>query len=344
LLHNRFHQWDHSANHRGAQLPDFDTLDKAIAAEHGDTTAESFVEAPSESTEAPEAEASATELETDAEPSTATTSFSDDTLVTLTVQGKEVQKTLKQLKSEGMMQEDYSRKTAKLAERERQVEATFKQKSGEMDRYIQALETRAQQLQHLIQNPELIERELARRRGTQPQAANRRPDDIVTYADLQKTSEESREAALAEVRRVAAEEAKAVRSEIEEAQFEAKLVDSTDRTLGSIMTENPILQDLPHIESAIKREAAKANPQNIEETIQALVDAGKRIADHYNKKFKNDQKAAVIQQSKLKKQGIEPPGGAAPALPKKTYGKGRHVDWKDLDKDAEAFIRERLGR
>jgi hypothetical protein len=323
-------------------MSDFDSLDKAIAAEE---TPDESLTSDSEVTEVVDND----DADPDPVPSKAATraDLADDTLITLTVQGKEVQKTLKQLKAEGMMQEDYSRKTARLAERERQIENESRQKHQEIERYTKALEERASQLQTLLKNPRLLMQEAMRQGVIPPAGGTRRtpaPDDIVTYADMQRMGASDRESLVAEARRAAQEEATQVRAEIEEARFTNELVTSTDRTLKSILDENPILQDVPYIDQAIKREASKANPRDIESTIEALVEAGKTIAERYNKKFKSDQKEAAIRSQKLKNQGIEPPGGAAPAPAKKTYGKGRKVDWSALDRDAEAFVASRLGK
>jgi hypothetical protein len=127
-------------------------------------------------------------------------------------------------------------------------------------------------------------------------------------------------------------------AQAEEARQFQRWEDKTAETVGALVKEHPYLEDVPNLDLVLKREALKEKPQSEADMFQAILRAGKALADKLEKRFQERQKEAATRKSKLTQNGPEPKGGATQFTSKKTYGQGRQVDWADIERDVVAAI------
>ena len=109
---------------------------------------------------------------------------------------------------------------------------------------------------------------------------------------------------------------------------------------GEVFYNIPDLKAVPFVGDTLKKMALESNPKTLDDMRSSIVSAGKTLAKQLNMK---PPKAAKPQAVSQLQSGIEPPGGSvAPPPPDKTYGKGRSIDWGDIDKDAMAWVEQQI--
>lgn len=246
-------------------------------------------------------------------------SLKDDDIVEVLVDGQPVRKPWKEARGGIMRQEDYTRKTQAGAEERRRL--------GELYEQVKAR-------QEVIAQKEAAIDAILGRTPNVPQP-NQLPDDEVITAG--------------QMRQILAEHARTLRGEVdsrveqssaqaEETRQFQRWEDKTTETVGALVKEHPFLEDVPNLDLVLKREALKEKPQSEADMFQAILRAGKSLADKLEKRFQERQKELSLKKSKLTQNGPEPKGGTTQFTSKKTYGTGRVVDWQDIERDVISAI------
>lgn len=253
----------------------------------------------------------------------------DDAIVELEVGGQKVTKPWKQARAEMMLHADYTRK--------RQAEAKIVE---EAENLRQRLQKRDAAYQELIADPRNIlalYEAVTGQRLQAPEVRQPSPDELVTYQDVINFLEAQK--------REAAQFVESKFQEFQDAQFVSDVERTTSSTINAVLNENKqILQfyDQNEAEVLLKRMAREKKAATVEELRDALVDAGKRLAERVDARLKEIRKESAVKQTHLTKRGIEPGGGTPVPAQSKAYGDGRSVNWSEIDKDAQAFIESRL--
>ena len=247
--------------------------------------------------------------------------LSDDTTVKMDIGGEEQNVSLKDLRSGFMRQQDYTQKTQATAEDRRSLEAAAQQ-----------LQQRETALTDLLADPQKLMQLVAARGGQQQQEAPLADTDVPTVGTLKKLLGESQN----QVR----QEQQAVQQQMQQQQVVQQMETTANDAFGEVFYNIPDLKAIPFVGDTLKKMALEDNPKTLEEMRSSIVSAGKKLSKQLNMK---PTKAAKPQAVSQLQSGIEPPGGSvAPPPPDKTYGKGRSIDWGDIDKDAMAWVEQQI--
>lgn len=264
----------------------------------------------------------------------------DDDLVTILQDGKATPVRWGDYKGSVMRQADYTRKTQKLSEREREVEGVATVLQEREAKLIDILADKQKFIQLFAQLHGVVPDVTADRT---PKTGTPAPDELVTTSELAKTREEL----VAEARRVAAEENEKLEArnfELAQREFVSNLRSTTDQAVDAVLKDHAeTLGQIPYVDSVIKKLAwADHQPKTLEEVTKAIVAAGKKLSDQFAERTREQKKVEAVKKAALDK-GIESgKAGAAPARPAKTYlTKDNKVDWNDLDKDVVQWIESR---
>ena len=283
-------------------------------------------------------EAQIQELDTPQEPSTSETdsstpqsesaSLNDDQLVEYRVGGEVKQAPWKDVRDGYQRQQDYTQKTQALASRNRELEQTSSQ-----------LQAREQAFVKLLDDPAQLIGLAQARMGGQPQHQQPpSPDEVATFGAV----EQSVNAKLNELDHRVNQRIQESTSREEAARQYQKLEDTSNSTYKAITDSHAVLTKLPNAEVTIRQMAAEANPQTLDEMVNAMKEAGAKLAGDLESHYKEQAKVDAVRATKVTNQSIEPAGGT-PVLPQaKSYGKGKKIDWSDLDKDAEAWLASQI--
>ena len=261
------------------------------------------------------------ETETSESQPQAAPALSDDTTITMDIGGEEQEVSLKDLRSGFMRQQDYTQKTQATAEDRRSLEAAAQQ-----------LQQRETALTDLLADPQKLMQLVAARGGQQQQEVPLADTDVPTVGTLKKLLGESQN----QVR----QEQQAVQQQMQQQQVVQQMEATANDAFGEVFYNIPDLKAVPFVGDTLKKMALEDNPKTLEEMRSAIVSAGKKLSTQLNMK---PPKVAKPQAAAQLQSGIEPPGGsAAPPPPDKTYGKGRSIDWGDIDKDAMAWGEQQI--
>ena len=286
-------------------------------------------------------EAQIQELDTPQEPSADTASetdssapqpepasLNDDQLVEYRVGGEVKQAPWKDVRDGIQRQQDYTQKTQALASRNRELEQSASQ-----------LQAREQAFVKLLDDPAQLIGLAQARMGGQPQHQQPpSPDEVATFGAV----EQSVNAKLNELDHRVNQRIQESTSREEAARQYQKLEDTSNSTYKAITDSHAVLTKLPNAEVTIRQMAAEANPQTLDEMVNAMKEAGAKLAGDLESHYKEQAKVDAVRATKVTNQSIEPAGGT-PVLPQaKSYGKGKKIDWSDLDKDAEAWLASQI--
>ena len=252
----------------------------------------------------------------------ATPTLSDDATVKMDIGGEEQEVSLKDLRSGFMRQQDYTQKTQATAEDRRSLEAAAQQ-----------LQQREAALTELLGDPQKLMQLVAARGGQQQQPDVPLSDtDVPTVGTLKKLLGESQ----TQVR----QEQAAVQQQMQQQQVVQQMESTANDAFGEVFYNIPDLKEIPFVGDTLKKMALEDNPKTLEQMRASIVVAGKKLAKQLNMK---PPKKATPQAAAQLQSGIEPPGGSvAPPAPDKSYGKGRKIDWGDIDKDAAAWVEQQI--
>lgn len=260
-------------------------------------------------------------------------SLPDDALVELVVGGQKVTKTWKEARSGFMLHEDYTRK--------RQVESKEVEQAREL---TQKIAKRDEAYKALVSDPENIKRlyeavtgqKLSNAEAREIAAQAPKGDDLVTFEDIQKAREELKQETESVVTNAI--------QDLQDRQFVSEIQRVTATTINALLDEKKEIKAFygDDAEVIIRRMARAKGAADEAELRTALKEAADTLSQRIQEQLQENKKESAVRQTKLTKQGIEPPGGTGiPAAPK-TYGEGRNVSWGDIDRDAEAFLNSRL--
>ena len=269
------------------------------------------------------------ESETDSSaPQPEPASLNDDQLVEYRVNGEVKQAPWKDVRDGIQRQQDYTQKTQALASRNRELEQSASQ-----------LQAREQAFVKLLDDPAQLIGLAQARMGGQPQNQQPpSPDEVATFGAV----EQSVNAKLNELDHRVNQRIQESTSREEAARQYQKLEDTSNSTYKAITENHAVLTKLPNAEVTIRQMAAEANPQTLDEMVNAMKEAGAKLAGDLESHYKEQAKVDAVRATKVTNQSIEPAGGT-PVLPQaKSYGKGKKIDWSDLDKDAEAWLASQI--
>ena len=292
---------------------DFSSLDKA------GEEALKYLQSGGKAPDAPITDAIAQPVAQEVKPPVSATGLPDDMPVTLKVDGKDVTRSVAEWKKGWMQETDYT-----------QGKQQISHARSYLDGLIRKVEERESLAEKLLSDP----RVMGAIKALEAQAQVKpNPGDLVTYEQVEQTKEE--------IRNFAREEIARATNDIATSQFENEVLSTTQSTLKALAQEHPELGK-PDQDVLIRRRALADKPRNVEELKAALIKAGKGLVAEREADIAERLKQAVANSDKLSK-GVEPPGGAAPAMPTKAYfdKKSGKVDWDQLETDALAFARAR---
>lgn len=213
-----------------------------------------------------------------------------DDLYEVKVGGKAFRVPKDELISGYQRQQDYTRKTMELAERQR-----------EFDRIRQEHSTWAQereQLKAFLQNRDALQEYLKHLQGFES------PDQPVSAAQMQAIIE--RQAAARQQEMEAGFQRMAFDLEVKHtaAEYSAKI----DATIADAMSQFPELRSVRRIEKILKEEVAERQPSTLAEAQQLFYVVAKEQAEGLRSFVAEEKKQAAAKAAKLQN-GIEPPGG-----------------------------------
>ncbi len=260
--------------------------------------------------------------------------LSDDDLVPITQDGKVVYVRWGDQKGHEMRVADYTRKTTRVAQREREVEEIASTLQERQDRLLEIVSDPEQlaALYTKITKGKTIAASVADKPVTPAPAED--PDALVTRGDLTRHAEEliqkAREERAAE-QATADENAKTARLQA----IAAEVTDITEKTLDLLLEEHKaILGDFPHVDVVIKKMAGEMKPKNAEEVKQALIDAAANLARQLGRKSVDQKKREVLAKGTLAPaEGLEPSGGVPAPREPRVFN-----SWDDVDAAVIAHI------
>ncbi len=236
---------------------------------------------------------------------------------------------LKDAYSNGLRQQDYTRKTQELSRQRAEVEAVYGQ--------LQAIQRELQQRQQVPQQQ-------FQPQYQQPQVPLD-PSQPMTIGQAQLLAQ-ALAARVDEVeqgvgqRTTAAQQA--AQSYVEDRLAVMNYSEAINGTLGEIYQSSPVLKALPEIEDIIRFRVAQLEPESLEQTQAAFKSVAAELARNIESPFVARQQQQVAQRQALTTNGIEPPGGAVPQAPQTDYRNkdGRGLDWDRLRNAALDLTRQ----
>lgn len=251
-----------------------------------------------------------------------------------------------------LMHRDYTQKTQKLAEREKQFQPILSA--------AQQLAAEREQISQLFNNPQQLAKFAQETYGAEfaklfaPQGPGLQgvaPDDIITAQQA---------AEIADVRTQAYINQLQQRLQELEGKFEAKtkavvekgiqeLTDSQqiaahqkvlDAHVQSLFEANPLLKAVPEMEDALRFRVYNRNPQSEAEAMKMLTEEADKQAKALQRQFEDLNKQALAGKAKLSTHGVEPPGGVGvQPEPQSFKKKDGSIDWNALSGAATEFVK-----
>lgn len=241
----------------------------------------------------------------------------DEDIVEILVDGQKVQKPWKEARGYIMRQEDYTQKTQKVATQAKQVQELF--------------EGLTKREKDILDKETALDRILGRATPADKEPSYQ-PDDVLTFSQVKALLTEHSKTVAQSVASVIGEQTQAS----EQARAFQRFDELTSQTVDSLVKENPLLAEIPELAIVLRAKAKEAKPTTEREMIAAIYDSGKKIAAGLESKFVERQKAAALKKAQLASSGPEPRGGTPQFQTQKTYGKGRKINWGEIETDAIA--------
>lgn len=327
-------------------LPDNATLTAAAlaAGAQEEPTAPAATETPVElPAEATAPDATATPVDEPAATATAKAETPAESLKTHTIKvdGRELVVTEKDLLEGHMRHRDYTQKTQKLADRERE----FAQREEQYQRELAALDAF---LRDQTAIDAYVQKAFGVSTATRPQqeAAPQPPKidpskpltaqevaDIARYnaEQVRIYTERLVDTKVNEARQAAVAEAQQARQAVQIAQVES----TVNAHISTLLDKYPVLKKFEDIEEVLIADAAKYQPKSVEEGKARLSEAAERRAAVIKALADEEKKASAVAAAKLKQTGTEAPGGSAV---KPAPGKRMTFDSKDRKTLQDAAI------
>lgn len=186
--------------------------------------------------------------------------------------------------------QDYTAKTMKLAERERELERVVHEH--------RQLAAEREQIRQFLQDRAALTEYLKHLQGFES------PEQPVTAAQLQAHLERQAAMRQQEMQQHMAQMA----AELEVRQTAAQYSQAIDSTIAQALEQNPELKSVRRIERILRDEVAERRPSTLEEAQQLFLEVAKEQAEGLRNFAAAEKKKAAIAQSKVAS-GIEPPGG-----------------------------------
>lgn len=255
------------------------------------------------------------------------------------VDGQELEVTEADLLSGHMRLKDYTQKTQRLADRERE----FAGREQEYQRNLQVAQQELQAIDQFLQNQQAMDAYYQKAFG-QAQAASLQaidPNTPVTAAQVNEIARANAVQVQQQMsREIQAAQARAAQAEqkVEYAQRAAayNALESQVRShIASLVEQYPILKKFESIDDELMGDAARFQPRSFDEAKERLKEAAERKVATIRSIALDEQKVAAIAAAKLKKTSPEPAGGS-PA--KQAPGKKLSMDHKDRNARIEAGV------
>lgn len=247
----------------------------------------------------------------------------DDDLVEVVVRGEKVTKSWKDARSGIQMHEDYTRGTQANAKTAKELQdiyegLTTRQKAvADKEAAIDAILGRTGSVGKTVETP--------------------KPDEVLTYAQLQEYTKSLRDDITREVTTKFEEQSK---QQSQSQQFQ-RWEDLAQTTVETLSKEDPALKDIPQLDTVLKREAMKDKPTSERELVAAMVKAGKNLSKVLEDRYNERDKAKAARREALKNASpAQVVGTPQIAAPTKTYmkGNGRKIDYAAIEADAIAAL------
>lgn len=315
-------------------VPSEEALQAEIAGTAGTSTATEATNSPATSAvaapdteEKEQAQSAATE-----EPATKTH--------TIKVNGQEYIVTEKDLLDGHMRLKDYTQKTQKLAEMQREWETTVK---GRLEQQLQQREQELASIDQFLQSREAIEAYVKRAFGAVQQAAAA-GDPVAQSMTPQQVADIARynaEQVRLQMRQEFQQQTALARQEQAEAAQRTKLEADINAHVATILDKLPVLKKYDGIEDELMADAAKRlqalGSRDIDDAKRLLSEAADRKIAWAKAIASEEKKQAAVASAKLTKNGIEPPGGTGI---KATPARKLSLDTKDRNDMIAANVAE----
>lgn len=243
----------------------------------------------------------------------------DDDLVEITIDGKPEVVPYKDARGMVMRHADYTRKTQTVAQERAKLQELF-----------DGLKSRAEQI---AEKEAAIDRILGRQPQNQHQDL---PDDeVMTAGQVREMLRKEREAFQNEHRQSIGKTVEQLREEQVFSRLDAMTGDAVD----ALVKEHPVLGDIPNLHSTLKLQAREFNPRTDRELVEAILKSGKKMVERIDARYVTLSKEKALTKKKLVSNGPERQGGVTQfQTQNKTYGKGRKIDWNELENDVVAAL------
>ena len=275
-------------------------------------------------------------------------SLADTDLVTVQVDGQDVQMPWSEARGGVMRQAKFTKEMTALR---REQDAFNTERAG-----VTKLQSDREMLVGLLGNKDMLRNFitqkfpdlLAQQAAVAQAAAEVDPGDIATVGQIQE-AQAANEARLQEIadnfQAQLEKRAAAVGQEIEDKQATLRLSSDIKTTIGGLFQAHPYLTKvIPNAEEVLRWTVSNMKPQTEAETIEAFKTVVGGWVENYQSTFTDSTKQAAITKQKLVTGNIQPPGGAGlqpvPTNYKKTNsltGKSE-IDWSVLRSAAESMM------
>lgn len=301
-------------------IPDEATLRAAVAAEGASSGQESVDEASEPATTTPALETAA-ETTQEAEETSEETGEPAKTPASqelrtfeIVVDGQKLTVTEDDLKAGHMRHRDYTQKTQKIAEKEREFQA--KEQAWAAERAAIAQELQA--IDQFLRDQAALKTYMDKAFGVAAAPPQIDPNKPLTAADVAEIARYNAEqvrlnmqrevfAARQEAALAAQTEAQRALSAVQREKLEGEI----DRHISTILDKYPVLRKFEGIDEELIGDATKLAPKNLEDAKRALVQVAERRVATIKAIAEEEKKAAATAAAKLKKTSPEPPGGQA---------------------------------
>lgn len=226
-----------------------------------------------------------------AEPAaSATPAPTADDLFEVKINGKSFRVPREEVIAGYQRQQDYTQKTMRVAERERELERIAQEHSQ--------LRTEREQIRQFLQDRAALTEYLKQLQGFES------PEQPLTAAQYQALQD--RQAAL--MQQQMEQRMAQMAAEIEIKQTAAQYSAVIDQTIASALEQHPELKSVRRIEKVLRDEVAERRPSTLEEAQAMFLEVAKEQAEGLRTFAATEKKKAAAAQAKVAS-GIEPPGG-----------------------------------
>jgi hypothetical protein len=193
-----------------------------------------------------------------------------------------------------LRQQDYSRKTQQLSQREREYVQTQQQAAQ--------MEAALQQVRGFLSDRAKIAAYLQQMPGGEPQF---QPDQILTAAEAQQLLAQK----LGESEQNALRRMQQFRDETLQATYQTQYEQAIDNRLRDIQGRHPELVRVPGMEMLLRQAVASQRPASIDDALSLFDQA----ASFYSERLRGLAKTVATQPNNPLNRGIQPPSTGAPA-------------------------------